>query len=130
MSGSRSAGRTHGFTLIELLGVVVIIAVLLTIATPRYFRSLERSKEAVLLQDLSVMREAIDHYRGDRGAYPETLLQLVEHRYIRAIPVDPFTKSAETWVVVRSEDPEAPGLSDVRSGADGEAPSGMALAAL
>src|SRR5258705_11444897 len=101
MTGSR---RPRGFTLIELLVVMSIIAVLLTIAVPRYFRALERSRETVLRQDLSVMREAIDKHLGDYGQYPDSLAALVERKYIRAVPVDPFTKSAEGWQVVVSED--------------------------
>jgi general secretion pathway protein G len=106
----------RGFTLIELLVVMTIIGVLLTIAVPRYFRTVERSKETVLKHDLSVLRESIDKHYADIGQYPETLLVLAEKHYIRKVPVDPFTKSAETWVVVPSEDPDHPGVRDVRSG--------------
>jgi general secretion pathway protein G len=106
----------RGFTLIELLVVMTIIGVLLTIAVPRYFRTVERSKETVLKHDLSVLRESIDKHYADIGQYPETLLALAEKHYIRKVPVDPFTKSAETWVVVPSEDPDHPGVRDVRSG--------------
>ena len=108
--------RRRGFTLIELLVVMTIIGVLLTIAVPRYFRTVEHSKETVLKHDLSVMRESIDKYYADIGQYPETLLVLAEKHYIRSIPVDPFTKSAETWVVVPSEDPDHPGVRDMHSG--------------
>jgi general secretion pathway protein G len=111
--------RPGGFTLIELLVVISIIATLLTIAAPRYFLSLERSKETVLRQDLAVLREAIDKYAGDRDQYPESLGVLVEHGYIRAVPKDPFTKSAETWLIVPNDDPEKPGVRDVHSGAEG-----------
>jgi general secretion pathway protein G len=113
MSGERRAG---GFTLIELLVVMTIIGVLLTIAVPRYFRTVERSKETVLRRDLSVLRESIDRYFGDLGQYPDALQGLVEKHYIRSVPVDPFTKSAETWVVTASEDPDHPGVRDVHSG--------------
>jgi general secretion pathway protein G len=109
----------RGFTLIELLVVISIIATLLTIAAPRYFMSLERSKETVLRQDLAVLREAIDKYAGDLDQYPESLDALVEHGYIRAIPKDPFTKSAETWLIAQGDDPEKPGIRDVHSGAEG-----------
>jgi general secretion pathway protein G len=108
--------RERGFTLIELLVVMTIIGVLLTIAVPRYFRTVERSKETVLKHDLSVMRESIDKYYADIGQYPETLLVLAEKHYIRTVPVDPFTKSAETWVAVPSEDPDHPGIRDMHSG--------------
>src|ERR1700675_3108571 len=113
MNAVRSAA---GFTLIELLVVMTIIGVLLTIAVPRYFRTVERSKETVLKHDLSVVRESIDKYYGDLGEYPDALPLLVEKHYIRAVPVDPFTKSAETWVLVQSDDPDHPGVRDLHSG--------------
>jgi general secretion pathway protein G len=106
----------RGFTLIELLVVMTIIGVLLTIAVPRYFRTVERSKETVLKHDLSVMRESIDKYYADLGQYPEALPALVEKHYIRGVPVDPFTKSAETWVLIQSDDPDHPGVRDLHSG--------------
>ena len=121
MNGS---ARARGFTLIELLVVMSIIAVLLTIAVPRYFRTLERSRETVLRQDLSVMREAIDKHLGDYGQYPDSLVALVERHYIRTVPIDPFTKSADTWQMVVSEDPDRPGIRDVRSNAEGNASDG------
>jgi general secretion pathway protein G len=112
------SGERHvaGFTLIELLVVMTIIGVLLTIAVPRYFRTVERSKETVLRRDLSVVRESIDRYFGDLGQYPDALAALVDKHYIRSVPVDPFTKSAETWLVVASDDPDHPGLRDIHSG--------------
>ncbi len=123
-SGSR---RKRGFTLIELIVVMSIIATLLTIAVPRYFKSLQRSKEAVLRQDLSVMRDAIDKYSADRGQNPESLANLVEHGYLRRIPEDPFTKSAEGWATTASEDSESPGIVDVHSNAEMNALDGTAL---
>jgi general secretion pathway protein G len=111
-------GSTSGFTLIELLVVMAIIGSLLTIAAPRYFRSLERSREVVLAQDLAVMREAIDQFFGDRGVYPDALETLAVERYVRRIPEDPITKSAETWTVVMSTDRERPGVVDVHSGSE------------
>jgi general secretion pathway protein G len=115
---SRSVnGKTRrGFTLIELLVVMTIIGVLLTIAVPRYFRTVQRSKETVLRHDLSVVRESIDKYYGDRGEYPDVLAALVEKHYIRNVPVDPFTKSTETWLLVASDDPDHPGIRDLHSG--------------
>lgn len=116
----------EGFTLIELLVVMTIIATLLTLAVPRYFTSVERSKEAVLRTDLNVMREGIDKYYGDKGKYPDTLDELVSQRYLRALPRDPITDSRETWVVIPPEDPSLGGVYDVRSGAPGESLEGEA----
>ena len=122
MNGKRL--RT-GFTLIELLVVMVIIASLLAIAVPRYFKSLDHSKEVVLMQDLAVMRDAIDQFYEDRGRYPEALIELSEERYIRRVPVDPMTKSAESWVLVSHEDRELSGIFDIRSGAKGSTIKGV-----
>jgi general secretion pathway protein G len=116
--------RGRGFTLIELLVVMSIISVLLTIAVPRYFRTVQRSKETVLRHDLAVLREAIDKYYGDLGGYPDALTALVEKHYIRSVPVDPFTKSAETWLLVASDDPDHPGLRDLHSGSPDAASDG------
>ncbi len=124
MTGSR-----HGFTLLELLVVMAIIATLLTLAVPRYFLSLERSKEAVLRQDLATMRESIDRFYGDTGHYPPSLAVLVERRYLRAIPVDPIARAADRWVLVNAEDPDDDGVKDVRSGADGKGRDGVPYAA-
>ena len=122
-------GGMRAFTLIELLVVMAIVATLLTIAAPRYFHSLERSRESVLRQDLAVMRDSIDKFFSDAGRYPQSLAELVDRRYLRAVPVDPLTRSAESWVVVRSEDAEAPGVRDVRSGAPGDSLAGEPYAA-
>lgn len=116
--------RDTGFTLIELMVVMTIIALLLTIAVPRYLSSVERSKEAVLHSDLSTMREAIDKYYGDRAKYPDTLDELVSGKYLRNLPQDPFTESPTTWVVVPPDDPAKGGVYDVKSGAPGKARDG------
>ena len=113
----RLLGR--GFTLIELLVVMAIIAILLTIAVPRYFHSVERSKEAVLRQNLAQMRDAIDKHYGDTGKYPESIEALVAGKYLRAMPVDPIGDSSATWIVVPPEDPDKGGVHDVHSGAPG-----------
>lgn len=121
--------RPTGFTLLELLVVMAIIATLLTIAVPRYFRSLERSREAVLRQDLATLRESIDKFYGDTGKYPQTLAVLVEKRYLRNIPVDPIAKAADRWIVVNADDPDDTGVRDVHSGAEGADQSGVPYAA-
>ena len=118
-----------GFTLIELIVVMAIIATLLTIAVPRYYRAVDRSREAVLRQDLATLRESIDKYYGDTGKFPEDLKTLVERHYLRNIPIDPIAKSAEKWVVIRAEDPEDTGVKDVHSGAEGNGENGVAYAA-
>lgn len=120
--------RPAGFTLIELLVVLAIIATLLTIAVPRYFGSLENSKEAALRQSLSVMRDALDHHYGDTGSYPDSLDALVTKRYLRSVPLDPVTERDDTWVVVPP--PEgAPGVvGDVKSGAPGRGRDGTPYA--
>ena len=120
--------RSRGFTLIELLVVLAIIGMLLMIAVPRYYHTLQRSRETILRHDLSVMRDAIDKYYGDRGGYPQALPSLVDKRYLRAIPVDPITQSAATWVVVDSTDPDHPGVRDVHSGSDKTSIDGTAFA--
>jgi general secretion pathway protein G len=118
-------GRRRGFTLIELLVVMAIIATLLTIAVPRYFRSVQRSREAVLKQDLTTLRESIDKFYGDTGKYPPTLAVLVEKHYLRRIPVDPIARTADKWTVVTSDDPEDGGVKDVKSGAEGTGENGL-----
>jgi len=114
-----------GFTLIELIVVLTVLALLLTIAVPRYFAHIEHAKEATLKQDLSVMRDAIDKFHGDKGRYPDQLEELVSARYIRTIPVDPITESATTWRVIAPTDTEAKGsVYDIKSGAEGNGVDG------
>ena len=125
MIGKTSKARSRcGFTLIELLVVMTIIGVLLTIAVPRYFRTVERSKETVLRRDLATIRDSIDRYYGDLGQYPDALAALVDKHYIRNVPIDPFTKSAETWLIVASEDPDHPGVRDIHSGSPNNSSDG------
>jgi general secretion pathway protein G len=120
--------RLRGFTLIELLVVMAIIATLLTIAVPRYYNSLDKSKEAVLKENLYQMRDAIGKYYADRGKYPETLDALATDKYLRKVPVDPITESATTWVPVAPDDPQKGGVFDVKSGAQGKATDGTEFA--
>jgi general secretion pathway protein G len=121
--------RDSGFTLIEILIVISLIFVLAGIALVQYQRSVTRTKEAVLKEDLFRMRDAIDQYYADKNKYPESLEALVTEKYIRAVPVDPFTQSAESWQPVMSEpdplNPTAqPGVYDVKSGAEGQSLDG------
>ena len=113
-----------GFTLIELLVVLAIIATLLTLAVPRYYASIDKSKEAVLKENLWQMRDAIGKYYADRGKYPESLQALSTDKYLRSVPLDPVTDSATTWVTVAHEDPQKAGVVDVKSGAPGKAIDG------
>lgn len=122
--------RARAFTLIELLVVMAILATLLTLALPRYFGSVERARETTLKTSLAVMREAIDKHYADNGRYPESLEDLVRKRYIRALPVDPVTESAATWITVPPPDGEKGGVYDVRSGAEGKTASGTPFGAL
>ena len=118
----------RGFTLIELLIVMAIIGTLLSIAVPRYFHALAHARETVLHQDLAILREAIDKYYADRGEYPDSLAALADKRYIRSLPVDPFTKVADSWAPVASDDPDHAGVRDVLSGSAEEAADGTSVA--
>ena len=119
---------SKGFTLIELLVVMAIIATLMTIALPRYFNSLEASREATLRQSLAVLREALDHYYGDTGRYPDSLEQLVEQRYLRGAPLDPISERRDAWQLVPPPEGVAGGVADIKSGATGRARDGSLYA--
>ena len=113
-----------GFTLIELLVVMAIVATLLTIAVPRYFTSVDRSREAVLKENLFQIRDAIGKYHADKGKYPDSLQALATEQYLRKVPIDPVTQSEMTWVVVPVPGSETAGVFDVRSGAPGKSTNG------
>ncbi len=115
---------SHGFTLIELMVVMTIIALLLSIAVPSYFNSLEKAKEASLKQSLSVMRVAIDKFYGDNERYPTSIKELVIKKYIRAVPTDPITESTETWVTQSPNSDTSTYVFDIKSGATGKAKDG------
>jgi general secretion pathway protein G len=115
--------RAGGFTLIEVMVVMALIVVLASVGLTVYTNSVIRAKESVLKEDLFRMRDAIDQYNADKGRYPATLQDLVSEKYLRTIPKDPFTNSADTWREVPSEpDPNnptaQPGVYDVRSGSE------------
>lgn len=119
----RTLKSGKGFTLIELLIVMTIIGILASISIPSYQRSVIKARETVLMEDLYQMRRAIDTYFADKAKYPESLEDLVEARYLREIPRDPFTQVNDTWEVVPPE-PDAEGriapggVYDVHSGSD------------
>jgi general secretion pathway protein G len=119
----------RGFTLIELLVVMTVISLLLTIAVPQYFKSVQHSKESVLRENLRTTREAIDRFQGDLGRYPEDLAELVSKRYLRAMPFDPVADSSSTWVLVAPLDTTTAGrVFDLRSSAEGAGADGTAYA--
>lgn len=113
-----------GFTLIELMVVMTVIALLISIAVPRYFHSIDIAKEATLKQSLSVMREAIDKYYGDNERYPSSIQELVNKKYIRAVPVDPITATTESWVIISPGLDVTGSMYDIKSGAVGNAKDG------
>ena len=129
---SRPHHRGRGFTLIELLVVMAVIALLLSIAAPRYFAHIEHARENTLRQSLAVMRDAIDKFESDRNRLPETLDELVSLHYLRSVPKDPYTDSAESWQIDAPPDDAGakPGVYDVHSGATGTAQDGTPLGEL
>lgn len=124
-----SSTSRRGFTLIELMIVISIILILIGIAVPMYQQSVIRAKEAVLRQDLKTLRDQIDNYTMDKEKAPQSLQDLVDAGYLRILPRDPFTGSAETWQVETSDtlqslDQTEPGITDVHSGASGTGSDG------
>lgn len=110
-------GSARGFTLLELMVVLAIIALLLTIATPRYFLHLDRAKENALKQSLFIVRDALDKYQTDKGHPPNSLDELVAEHYLRQRPLDPITERSDTWTVISGEN--SSGIQDLHSGAPG-----------
>jgi general secretion pathway protein G len=127
--GDVSSGR--GFTLIEIIIVLALIGILVGLALPRYQHSRRRAQEAVLREDLYVMRKLINEYYTDKGKYPAALRTLVEENYLRTLPIDPMTGSADTWQEIRDQpsyEEMVPGVEfgivDVRSGSQAKALDG------
>jgi general secretion pathway protein G len=112
-----------GFTLIELMIVMAVIAVLMSVALPIYNRSIQRSKESVLKNNLFTLRTVIDEYTYDKQKAPQTLEDLVSDGYLRQVPIDPITGSSDSWHLVMEDgnntvNQTQPGIFDVRSGSD------------
>jgi general secretion pathway protein G len=116
----RDGNFLTGFTLIELLVVLAIVALLLSVALPRYLNSVEVAKETTLSENLRATREIIDKHYGDTGRYPESLEQLVQKGYLRALPTDPITESNQTWLIVPPPGGSQGKVFSIRSGAKGE----------
>lgn len=123
-----NAHRQRGFSLIELLVVLAVMGLLLGVAAPRYVEHVDRARESVLRRNLAGLRDAIDKFYADRERYPDALQELVQQRYLRAVPVDPMTERADTWVLVPPSQQGRGAVYDVRSGARGNARDGSPYA--
>lgn len=123
-----ASSHTRGFTLIELMVVMAAIGLLLSLAAPRYFEQVDRSRDAVLQHNLRGMREAIDRFHADKGRYPKDLQELIASRYLREIPLDPVTDRIDSWVLVPPPGQQGAGVFNVISGAPGAARNGKPYA--
>lgn len=132
MNHDRGGGARppRGFTLVEMLVAMAILALLVSIVVPKYFQSLDRSKEAVLMENLKNTRDVIDKFYGDTGRYPESLAELVTRRYLRSIPYDPITQSSRTWLIVPPDPPAKGQVYDLHSGAQGMTRAGRPYSSL
>src|SRR5215472_591157 len=119
-----------GFTLVELMIVMAVIGVLLAVAIPSYVGAVRQAREAVLKEDLHVMRSAIDSYTADKQKAPQSLDDLVTDGYLKEIPIDPMTRAKDTWQTSTSDtlssvDQTDPGINDVHSGSQDQGSDGQ-----
>ena len=126
----RTRSGKSGFTMIELMIVMTVVTILVSIAVPFYQKSIMRSKESVLRNNLFTLRTVIDEYTIDKGKAPQTLQDLVSEGYLRNVPVDPITGTDQSWRLemedaMNSVSQSEPGIFDVRSGADGSGLDGI-----
>jgi general secretion pathway protein G len=128
MGDGNAMPRDRGFTLLELLIAMALIALLLSLAVPRYLGTVDKAKESALRHDLAVMRDAIDKYVGDHGRYPDSLDDIVARRYLRQVPVDPITERKDSWKIVPPPQKNMGAVFDVHSGAAGRARDGSEYA--
>jgi general secretion pathway protein G len=119
-----SGSQARGFTLIELIVVMAIVALLATLALPRYFHSVDNSKETVLRENLRIVRETIDKFYGDVGRYPDSLEELVDRKYLRALPFDPITEKADGWIIITPDSDAKGRVYDLKSAAPGTTSDG------
>jgi general secretion pathway protein G len=120
--------RTRGFTLIELLVVLAIVSTLLMLVAPRYFQSVDAAKEAVLRDNLRTTRDTIDKFHADLGRYPDSLEEMVERKYLRALPIDPITESNGGWQLLPVPEGHRGAVYNLRSSATGTALDGSKFA--
>lgn len=117
--------QKRGFTLIELLVVLAIVALLSTLAMPKFFQSIDTAKETILADNLRITRETIDKFYGDTGRYPESLDELVEKKYLRSLPLDPIAGSNNAWIIVPPDNGFKGNVYSVKSSAIGVGRSGV-----
>jgi general secretion pathway protein G len=125
-----TAKTGRGFTLIELLVVLAIVALLSTLAMPRYFQNIDLAKETILTDNLHTTRETIDKFYSDTGSYPESLDELVKKKYLHALPLDPITQSTVSWLLIAPEPGDKGKVCDLKSGALGVTHTGIPYADL
>lgn len=125
---SHARRRRAGFTLIELLVVLGIVALLLTLAVPRFFPKIDSAKETILADNLRNTRAVIDQYYADTGRYPDSLEQLVEKKYLPGVPFDPVADTDAAWIIVPPEDSDKGAVYSIRSGAQGVGRNGKPYA--